>query len=716
MGRNFWKPVKIRRWKFFTMRADSGIFGVTMIKRLVILSGLLAAGRLLAGDLAENYAPLGRLIVTNFASAPFPHPLRAQGHSYRDQFFSGAEHYQDSHVALFIPKDFKPGRTIDFVVHFHGWGNNVSNALGKYQLPEQFAASHRNAILIVPQGPLDASDSFGGKLEDAEGFKRFMAEGMEVLKQHGIVAKGGIGHLILSGHSGGYEVISAILAGGGLTGKISEVWLFDALYAKTERFALWFDHHPGRFIDLYTEHGGTKDETEALIAALQGNSVPYFSADETNATAVDLRSHHLIFLFSELPHDEVMQERETFRQFLETSFLETTGTKSVRSVDVRDAPEAQALAERARQIGNDVYPQIRALLDDGKSYLPRQFDIIFREHLGPPKSDGENEPSGVACRETVFLNAGWFIDHPEALEHVMIHEMAHVAQNYPHFAYRHVWQWCAHYLAFTAAHPFRSYPPAEPTYWTEGIADYVFARLAGHTNPTNCPECDERFPDYKTGYACAASFLLYIDATYGANFTCQLNTALRRGTFSDQFFANATGKSLDALWDDFQKTRAYTPVAADYNEFDQSLGNTNGKPAVDFETRLDKYYAKHPDIKEYMAALDPSHTWPPEGVQDDIKDFLYIRHQPDGEKTLLGAEAEVRELHRALGYVKGKPPEDLRPRLVAYLEAHPDMKELVARLGWLDGKLSPKIRDWIESLILGRIQPGAKATMEAEAF
>ncbi len=687
-----------------------------MIRRLAIIFGFLAAGRLLAGDLAEIYAPLGRLIVTNFASAPFPHPMRAQGHSYRDQFFSAAEHYQDSHVAIFIPKDFRPGRTIDFVVHFHGWGNNVSNALVKYQLPEQFAASHRNAILIVPQGPFNASDSFGGKLEDADGFKKFMAEALDVLKQQGIVAKGGIGHIILSGHSGGYEVISAILARGGLTGKIGEVWLFDALYAKTERFALWFDHHPGRFIDLYTEHGGTKDESESLMAALQGNGVPYLSADETNATAVDLRSHHLIFLFSELPHDEVVQARATFRQFLETSFLEPTGTKSVRSVDVRAAPESLALAERARQIGNDVYPQIRALLDDGKSDLPRQFDIVMREHLGRPQSDAGNEPSGVACRETVFLNAGWFCDHPEALEHVMIHEMAHVAQNYPHFAYRHVWQWCAHYLAFTAAHPFRSYPPAEPTYWTEGIADYVFARVAEHTNPTNCPECDERFPHYNTGYACAASLLLYIDAAYGSNFTHQLNAALRGGTFSDRFFATATGKPLDALWDEFQKTRGYTPVAAEYNEFDQSLGITNGKPPVDFDVRLEKYYAQHPDIREFITALDPSHSWPPEGIQDDIRDFLYIRHQPGGEQALLATEAAVRELHQALGYLAGKPPADLRARLMAYLEAHPDTKAFVVANGWLEGKLSPKIRDWIETTILGGIQPGADATMEAEEY
>jgi hypothetical protein len=686
----------------------------TMIKRLCILLGVLTAGRLLAGDLAEQYAPLGRLIITNFASAPFPHPLRAQGHSYHDQFFSAAGHYQDSQVALFIPKDFRPGRDIDFVVHFHGWGNNVSNALVQYQLPEQFAASRRNAILIVPQGPLDASDSFGGKLEDADGFKRFMAEALEVLRQQGIVAKGGVGRIILSGHSGGYEVISAILARGGMTAKIGEVWLFDALYAKTERFALWFDHHPGRFIDLYTEHGGTKEESEALMTALQGNGVPNFSANEVNATAADLRNNHLVFLFSELPHDQVMQKRETFRRFLETSFLAPTGTKSVRSVDVRDAPEAQALAERARQIGDDLYPQIFALLSDGKSELPRQFDIVIREHLGRPGADGESDALwGLACRETVFLNAGWLCEHPEALDHVMIHEMAHVAQNYPNFAYRHVWQWCAHYLAFTAAHPFRSYPPAEPIYWTEGIADYVFARMAGHTNVSNCPQCDERFPHYKTGYACAASFLLYIDAAYGSNITCQLNAALRRGTFSDRFFAAATGKPLDELWDDFQKTRAYTPIAAEYNEFDQSLGNTNGKPPVDFGLRLEKYYAKHPDIKEFITTLDPWHAWPPEGVEDDIKDFLYMRQQSGGEQTLLAAEASIRELNQALGYVRDKPPEDLRARLLAYLDAHADTKEFAVASGWLEGKPSPKIHDWIEGLILERIQPRAKATIEA---
>jgi hypothetical protein len=688
-----------------------------MNTHLAILLGVLTVSRLCAGDLAERYAPLGRLIFTNFDSAPFPHPLRAQGHSYHNKFFSAADHYQDSHVALFIPKDFRPGREIDFVVHFHGWGNNVSNALVKYQLPEQFAASRRNAILIVPQGPRDASDSFGGRLEDADGFKHFMAEALDVLRQQGIVSDGHVGRIILSGHSGGYEVISAILASGGLTEKISEVWLFDALYAKTERFTFWFDHYPGRFIDLYTEHGGTKEETEALMKALAGNGAPFFSADETNATAADLRSHHLIFLFSELPHDEVLQRRETFRHFLESSFLAPTGSKSVRNIDIHDAPEAQALAERARQIGDDVYPQILDLLGDGQSKLPDQFDIIFREHLRLNRFFGGGDAvEGCACRKTVFLDASWLRDHPEALDHVLVHEMAHVAQNYPRMAYRHSWQWCGHYLAVKAAHPFRSYPPMPPTWLAEGIADYAAAKLAGHTNETNCPQCNDSFPNYKSGYSCAASLLLYIDAAHGSNFTGQLNAALRRGTYSDQFFTDATGESLDELWADFQKTRGYTAIAAECNELDQTLGYTNGKAPRDFESRLQNYYAKHADIKNFIATLDPWNDWPPEGILDDIKYFLSVRQRPDGTQSLLDAEASIKELHQALGYVQDKPPPDLRTRVLAYLEAHPDIKEFVAEYRLLEGRLSPKIQDWIENWFLGQVEPGAKSTTGAAEF
>ena len=285
---------------------------------------LMGCAGLSAQDLPEKYAPFGQLVFTPFVSAPFPHPLRAKGHQYGTNFFSAAEHYSDSRVVLFIPKGFREGKSTDFVVHFHGWGNTLTNALPKYHLIQQFVASERNAILIVPEGPVNASDSFGGKLEDPEGFKRFMAEAMETLKQRGIIKGDKIGRVILSGHSGGYEVISSILAWGGLSEHIREVWLFDALYARTEWFTLWFDNHKGRFIDMDTEHGGTKQNTQELMDALKNNQVPFFSSGEMDATPADLRGNHLVFLFSQLPHDEVMQTHEAFRRFLETSALGAT--------------------------------------------------------------------------------------------------------------------------------------------------------------------------------------------------------------------------------------------------------------------------------------------------------------------------------------------------------------------------------------------------------
>jgi hypothetical protein len=290
------------------------------MKNILVLLMISCVG-LVAQDLPEKYAPFGQLIVTPFVSAPFPHPLRAEGHYYKTNFFSAAEHYSDSRVVLFVPKGFHAGRATDFVVHFHGWGNALTNVLPHYQLIEQFAASRRNAILIVPQGPVNASDSFGGKLEDEGGLKRFIEEAVATLKQHDIIKSDRIGQIILSGHSGGYGAVSSAVAWGGLSDHVREVWLFDSLYANTERFVVWFGHHKGRFIDLYTEQGGTKEETEHLMTALKGNQVPFISGDETNVSTPDLRGNHLVFLFSALPHDEVMHAHQTFRRFLETSTL-----------------------------------------------------------------------------------------------------------------------------------------------------------------------------------------------------------------------------------------------------------------------------------------------------------------------------------------------------------------------------------------------------------
>jgi len=291
---------------------------------LVVWAGALGCAR--SESLSQRYAPYGQLIVTQLAAAPFPHPGRADGHKYKEEVYSAKEHYSDSTVAIFIPKGLRDTGRIDFVVHFHGWRNHVEGVLEQYKLIEQMAQSRRNAVLVVPQGPRDAPDSFGGKLEDPGGFQRFMAEVLANLRQQtaGKWKEFDVGNIVLSAHSGGYQAAAACLDRGGLTPHITEVWLFDALYAETDKFLAWFDHGGSRFIDLYTEHGGTKEQTQQLMATLKERGTPLVSGQEGEINAADLRAGRAVFLYSRLPHNDVLDKHQTFVEFLKTSGLAET--------------------------------------------------------------------------------------------------------------------------------------------------------------------------------------------------------------------------------------------------------------------------------------------------------------------------------------------------------------------------------------------------------
>jgi hypothetical protein len=271
-----------------------------------------------------NYAALGKLIVTSFVSAPFPHPARAVGHKYHDEFYSAKEHYADSTVAIFIPNHFRATDKVDFVVHFHGWNNTVAGTLEQFKLIEQLCDSGKNAVLILPEGPYNAPDSFGGKLEDTNGFKIFMDEAMEKLRTNGVLTNSNpeIGNIILCGHSGGYHVMAAIVEHGGLSEKIKEVWLFDALYGNVENFVAWQKGENGRLLDIYTDHGGTKEATEKLMAFYKTNGFGFFATEDTNALPENFSANKLIFLHTDMVHNDVIAKHGTFGQFLKTSCLE----------------------------------------------------------------------------------------------------------------------------------------------------------------------------------------------------------------------------------------------------------------------------------------------------------------------------------------------------------------------------------------------------------
>ena len=293
---------------------------------MVLLMGLvLNAAQLVAAEKPgfPDVSQLGRLFVASLTNAPFPHASRTNGHTYQGVAYPAAKHYADSSTAFFLPRGFKPGTEIDVVVHFHGWRNSIAGAARDFDLLGQFAASRRNAVLILPEGPLNAPDSSGGKLEEPGGFARFMAEAMAALKANGVSGDARLGRVILSGHSGAYRVISAIVQSGGLPEAVRELYLFDALYGQTDRFQRWFESAPDRrLVVIYADTGGTLEETKKFITTMGARKTAPLITEEPAVSDPQLRTNRLVILHSSKGHNEVLSTGGNFRRFLETGALD----------------------------------------------------------------------------------------------------------------------------------------------------------------------------------------------------------------------------------------------------------------------------------------------------------------------------------------------------------------------------------------------------------
>ena len=281
-------------------------------------------------DLAK-YSEFGTLIVTNFTSAPFPHAARNEGHTYRGKQFPSKEHYSDSTVMIFVPQQLTVVKgQVDVLIHFHGWYSQLDRMENRFKLIDQFVQSGKNAILVLPQGPKNAPDSFGGKLEDVDGFKAFTSELISVLKGSSKFAEKefALGRVVLSGHSGGYQVLSAIVDHGGLPERIAEVWLFDALYAQSDRFLKWQEKTHGRLLNIHTAGGGTRQRTLEMMDELSKRQTRFVSGLDAELSDDQLRTNKVVFLETDLGHNDVLEKRRTFLRFLKTSEILATSDRA----------------------------------------------------------------------------------------------------------------------------------------------------------------------------------------------------------------------------------------------------------------------------------------------------------------------------------------------------------------------------------------------------
>jgi hypothetical protein len=243
------------------------------------------------------------------------------GHTYKDSLYSLENHYSDSSVAIFIPQNFQSGDSVDLVFYFHGWWNNIDKSIAEFKLLEQFSNSKKNAIFIFPEGPKDAADSFGGKLEETNVFKKLVHEVLHFLYGENKISSTKPGKIILTGHSGAYRVISFILNRGGLTDLISEVYLFDALYGQLQKYSHWLEKYQRRFINIITTNGGTKYNSEEFLKDLDDWQISHYRHDYNEISLHQLLNDRIIFIFTDLEHNEVIYPY--FRLFLQSGQLKS---------------------------------------------------------------------------------------------------------------------------------------------------------------------------------------------------------------------------------------------------------------------------------------------------------------------------------------------------------------------------------------------------------
>ncbi len=182
-------------------------------------------------------------------------------------------------------------------------------------------------------------------------------------------------------------------------------------------------------------------------------------------------------------------------------------------VDYREAPEMKEFALKAAGLAEQFYPRIYQRFHGRPP--ASSVTIVFKKDLQSP---------GSTSGSVISLSVNWFIQHPDDLG-AIIHEIAHVAQ---------------------------AYPPGQPSWLVEGIADYI-RYWAGFKNESSYPHCGAGCPHYTSGYWCAAAFLQFVERVYSKDLIPFLQANLSNGTYNDSLFQVLTGKPLPQLWEESKK-------------------------------------------------------------------------------------------------------------------------------------------------------------------
>ncbi|WP_435011360.1 basic secretory protein-like protein [Tundrisphaera lichenicola] len=192
------------------------------------------------------------------------------------------------------------------------------------------------------------------------------------------------------------------------------------------------------------------------------------------------------------------------------------GSKIVVEIDTSDIPEAAEWAEQAKGVVEAWYPKVATILQSDGDSPPPKLKLVFKKRLRVP---------AYAGGRTITISGPWIREHPDDLG-MVVHELTHLIQHYPRSEDDHGWL-------------------------IEGIADYV--RFFHYEPGEAIGPFDPEGASYRDSYRTSARFLAWIEKTHDKTIVATLNRACQEGKYKPVLFQEATGRTLDELWDEFVK-------------------------------------------------------------------------------------------------------------------------------------------------------------------
>jgi hypothetical protein len=186
-------------------------------------------------------------------------------------------------------------------------------------------------------------------------------------------------------------------------------------------------------------------------------------------------------------------------------------------VDTSDAPDSADWAADAKKLVEKWHPKIAAMLPSDGFTPPMKVKLVFKKSA---------KFLAYTSGNTISISEDWIKKHPDDYG-MVVHELTHVIQGYPH---------------------------SDAGWLVEGIADYV--RFFKYEPDTKLNAVNPKRAKYKDGYRTTAMFLAWLEKSEDKEIVTKLNKALRGGHYRPELFKEYTSSSLDDLWDKFLKDPA----------------------------------------------------------------------------------------------------------------------------------------------------------------